>query len=90
MQPRVVFCALDGRREPRVMLLLVLVFTLCRTTTCYLPAPWREPPRSAYVHIPFCRRRCHYCDFNVYAVPVIPQEAYTDAIVKELETDNEQ
>ncbi len=44
--------------------------------------------RSAYIHIPFCRRRCPYCDFAV----VTPQEqpagasvvGYVDAIVSEI------
>ena len=27
-----------------------------------------KPPRSAYVHIPFCHRRCFYCDFSI--VPI--------------------
>lgn len=44
-------------------------------------------PREAglYIHFPFCRKRCHYCDFNTYAVPEIPAEPYTRAVLRELE-----
>ncbi|MBA0559237.1 hypothetical protein Golob_016213 [Gossypium lobatum] len=26
------------------------------------------PPTSVYIHLPFCRKRCHYCDFPVVAL----------------------
>lgn len=42
-------------------------------------------PFSLYVHIPFCVRKCPYCDFNSHAVPRIPERQYTEALVQELE-----
>jgi oxygen-independent coproporphyrinogen-3 oxidase len=38
-----------------------------------------------YIHMPFCRQRCHYCDFNTYAgiEALIPE--YLSALASELE-----
>jgi oxygen-independent coproporphyrinogen-3 oxidase len=38
-----------------------------------------------YVHIPFCRHRCHYCDFNTYEGQDDLHEPYVDALVAEIE-----
>ncbi|NLT94771.1 MAG: radical SAM family heme chaperone HemW [Clostridia bacterium] len=40
---------------------------------------------ALYVHIPFCRAKCHYCDFNsVSGGTVELQERYIDAVKKEI------
>lgn len=39
---------------------------------------------AAYVHLPYCASRCPYCDFNAYAVRNVPDERYTDGLVREL------
>ena len=45
------------------------------------------PPLSIYVHIPWCVRKCPYCDFNSHAAPqAIPEAAYVDALVADLES----
>jgi putative oxygen-independent coproporphyrinogen III oxidase len=36
-----------------------------------------------YVHIPFCQRRCSYCDFSIAVRKRIPAEEYLDAVMKE-------
>ena len=38
---------------------------------------------SLYVHFPYCKMRCTYCDFNTYVVDDIPNQTYSDAIVQE-------
>jgi len=42
-------------------------------------------PLSVYLHIPFCKHRCAYCDFNTYAgqESLIPN--YVDALIREIE-----
>lgn len=43
------------------------------------------PNTSIYIHIPFCKHRCAYCDFNTYAgqEALIPQ--YVKALIREIE-----
>ena len=47
---------------------------------------WQEDPGfGVYVHIPFCSRRCHYCDFNTYESRGELHGAYVDALVADIE-----
>jgi oxygen-independent coproporphyrinogen III oxidase len=43
------------------------------------------PPYSLYLHIPFCRHRCAYCDFNTYAGQEDSIPVYVDALCREIE-----
>lgn len=43
------------------------------------------PPYSLYLHIPFCRHRCAYCDFNTYAGQEEAIPAYVEALCHEIE-----
>lgn len=44
-------------------------------------------PLSLYIHIPWCIKKCPYCDFNSHtAHSVIPEEAYITQLIKELQT----
>jgi putative oxygen-independent coproporphyrinogen III oxidase len=41
--------------------------------------------RHLYVHVPFCVRRCSYCDFSIAIRKRIPAREYVDAVLRELE-----
>ncbi len=44
-----------------------------------------DPPRHAYVHVPFCRHRCGYCDFTLVAGRDDLIERYLAALAIEIE-----
>ena len=45
------------------------------------------PPLSLYVHLPWCLKKCPYCDFNSHelARQELPEQRYVDAVVADLE-----
>ena len=44
------------------------------------------PPLSLYVHLPWCIKKCPYCDFNSHEVVAeMPEQRYIDALVADLE-----
>ncbi len=60
-----------------------------RPGTLQLPA---LPPLSLYLHLPWCLKKCPYCDFNSHewrgggaGDPELPQARYVDALIADLE-----
>ncbi len=46
------------------------------------------PPLSLYIHIPWCIKKCPYCDFNSHAVKSeLPESAYVAALLNDLAID---
>lgn len=51
-----------------------------------MPGLSSPPPLSLYVHIPWCVRKCPYCDFNSHqAEGGVPEKSYTEALLRDLE-----
>lgn len=44
------------------------------------------PPLSLYIHVPWCVKKCPYCDFNSHtAADTLPEQAYIDALIRDVE-----
>ncbi len=44
------------------------------------------PPLSLYIHVPWCIRKCPYCDFNSHKAPDnLAEQNYIDALIRDLE-----
>ena len=47
----------------------------------------QPPPLSLYIHLPWCERKCPYCDFNSHETDDIPERDYISALLTDLEGD---
>ena len=45
---------------------------------------YQLPPLSLYVHIPWCIKKCPYCDFNSHTSNKIPEDIYINALLLDL------
>ncbi len=53
----------------------------------FAAGPHAEEPFGAYVHFPYCLKKCPYCDFVSYKTDpaTLPHRAYADAVIAELD-----
>lgn len=50
--------------------------------------PLQSIPLSLYIHLPWCVKKCPYCDFNSHkAAADLPEQAYVDALIRDLDFD---
>jgi oxygen-independent coproporphyrinogen-3 oxidase len=45
------------------------------------------PPLGLYIHLPWCERKCPYCDFNSHETKDVPEDHYIRALLQDLRKD---
>ena len=46
-----------------------------------------NPPLSLYIHLPWCEKKCPYCDFNSHQSNNFDEQAYIKALIEDLQQD---
>ncbi len=46
--------------------------------------PMARGPRAAYIHVPFCRKKCGYCDFYSFVATAEDIDLYVNALINEI------
>ena len=50
----------------------------------------RLPPLALYIHLPWCLKKCPYCDFNSHEFTgVFPEQDYTRALIEDLQQETD-
>ena len=72
-------------------IVLVLIFIPIESFSSSNPIVYKpRVPRGCYIHIPFCRRRCYYCNFPVkiigdrFSTIKEMSESYTDLVIRDI------
>jgi oxygen-independent coproporphyrinogen-3 oxidase len=47
----------------------------------------QNPPLGLYIHLPWCEKKCPYCDFNSHQADQVPESDYIKALLSDLEQD---
>ena len=47
----------------------------------------QQIPLGLYVHIPWCLKKCPYCDFNSHVDDALPWQGYIEALLADVEKD---
>jgi len=47
----------------------------------------QNPPLGLYIHLPWCEKKCPYCDFNSHQADQLPEHDYISALLNDLEQD---